>query len=154
MKALSLLLIACLLMTGCADLIIRDDDDDPTIAGKTVSRVLLCAVSICASELEISLINQREAQQAAAQQRKDNWDRAIGRLSYDEALRQFGLPSRVLDRSYDFTAVWETPPGPTVLIPGPSLGFGPVWMGAQLPGGGMQLRFDRKSEVLMDWRIW
>ncbi|MFM8552918.1 MAG: hypothetical protein ACKOCD_11535 [Nitrospiraceae bacterium] len=42
-----------LILVGCAHLVIYDDDPVPAIAGKVASRVLLCPLTLCLSEVEI-----------------------------------------------------------------------------------------------------
>jgi len=148
-----LLCVALTFQSGCADLIVREYDSAEMVTGKVASRVLLGITTIGISELGISQIKQQEAREAQRRALKDNWDSAIGRYTFHDAVQQFGPPSTVLNRSYDFTAVWESTPGPTLYVPGPSVGYGSFWVGVQVPTGRIQLRFDRKSDVLIDWRV-
>lgn len=159
MRTLAIVLVALVFQVGCADFIIREDDSGATIAGKTVSRVLLCAVSICASELEISLINEREGRQAAAQQRIDYWNRAIGLLTFEEAVMRLGPPTSLVETGRYLVAAWDGAPDSALLLPMPSLGFGPSYLAGQVPGHRLELTFspsafDPEQKILRHWRMW
>lgn len=83
------------------------------------------------------------------------WNNAIGRLKFEDAVRQYGPPSRGSEIADLMIAVWETPPGPAVMMPFPLPGFfGPTYFGTQVPGSHLELTFDRKTRLLKYWRAW
>lgn len=155
MKAHVLLVLVTLtLQMGCSYLIVRDDDEADVVTGKVASRVALGLVTLGISEIEISQIEQKEAREAQRQQMIENWNSALDRLTYDEALRRFGPPSSIAEGQDIFVAVWQSAAGPTLWIPGPSMGFGPTYLGAQAPGPRLELTFNRQSKLLRHWRKW
>jgi hypothetical protein len=58
---LSILLLWLLVLTGCAALRIYPSDDGMTVAAKSIARVVQCAITLCLSELDYSLMDERIA---------------------------------------------------------------------------------------------
>lgn len=63
MKAL-IVLLACILMTGCTGLLIRDDDNAGVIAGKVAVRIPLVFLTIGVSEIKLTEIKNQQEQHA------------------------------------------------------------------------------------------
>ena len=146
-------LLICVL-TGCAELIIRPTDPPETVTGKVLGRVVSCAATICLSEVAIAQTKDKEEREATRARLIENWNQAIGHYTYDDALRQFGPPTSVAEGQDVFIAVWQGPAGPMLLFPGPSLGFGAPYFGAQVPGSRRELTFDKRTKRLTSWRFW
>jgi hypothetical protein len=53
-----------LTVSGCGDLILRDSDSAGTATGKVLTRILLCPVTICFSEMDLAFPKEREAREA------------------------------------------------------------------------------------------
>lgn len=150
----TILLVVFLNLLGCSSLIIREDDDAGIVTGKVISRVGLGLVTLGISEIAIAESKHEEEQSREAQALVDNWNKAIGRYTYDDALRQFGPPTSIAEGNSVFVAVWQDAPGPVVMIPGPSFGFGPTYFGTQIPGARRELTFDKRTHRLTRWRFW
>jgi hypothetical protein len=157
MKASGLALIGCVvLLQGCADLIIRDQDSIPVATSKVTGRVLAGIMTMGVSELSIASIKEEEAQAAAEEQGRRNWfNGQLGKLTYAEALAQWGPPSRSQERKGVIVAVWERrteSPGYVVIPPISSSAYAPT-LAAAIPGSGsrLQLVFDRDTELLRSW---
>lgn len=58
---LPLMLIASLVFTGCADLIVRDTDSSAEVTGKVAARTVLFPLTIGFSELVMSDVKARDA---------------------------------------------------------------------------------------------
>jgi len=148
-----------LLTAGCSDLIIRDADDGGTVAGKVTARVVLGLATIGISEVEIASLTKKEERQANERKAVEKFNQAIGVLTFDEALQLFGPPSSVANGKDVTVAVWQSAPGPTLLVPMPPVGFGQAYLAGQIPAHGLALtfspsHFDPDQKVLRSWRTW
>ncbi len=79
--------LALLVLGGCSSLILREDDSGLETTGKVVARVLLCPVTICLSELEISETRQREIR-AWKEQEYRHW---LSTLSPEQRAQEYAL---------------------------------------------------------------
>lgn len=60
-----LVVALCVTLTGCAGLIVREDDSAGEIAGKVATRVILCPLTVlCLSEIELAGIKDAERRAA------------------------------------------------------------------------------------------
>lgn len=88
-----------LIMSGCSGLILRDTDSPAETTGKVVSRIILCPITICISEIGVAEAKQQEWRQEA--QRQDNerfshmtpeqQERELNRQSYERIAALQGL---------------------------------------------------------------
>jgi hypothetical protein len=161
MKPFTFLLIGCLMLHGCADLIIREQDSIPLATSKVTSRVLAGIATMGISEISIALIKEEEAQAAAEQQSAQNrrswFNGQLGKLTYAGALAKWGPPSRSQERKGVIVAVWERQsesPGYLVIPPVTPSAYAPT-LAAAIPGSGsrLQLVFDRHTELLRSWSV-
>ena len=76
----ALLLVIGVLVSGCADLILRDTDSTAETTGKVAARVLLCPLTICMSEIGLAEAKgkeEREAQRYEEQVRYRQWFKTL-----------------------------------------------------------------------------
>lgn len=85
--ATGILCLSFLVLAGCRGLILREDDSGLETTGKVVARVLLCPVTICLSELEISETRQREIR-AWKEQEYRHW---LSTLSPEQRAEEYAL---------------------------------------------------------------
>ena len=102
------LLTVVLLTLGCADLIIKDDDGIPAVAGKVFARVILCAVTLCGSEFAMGDVEPEKQRHQLRTEFINLANSGIGKKSYDDALRGFGPPTRVTQGTEVLVATWES----------------------------------------------
>ncbi len=153
------LVTGCLLLQGCAGLIIRDQDSAGVIAGKVAARVLAWVGTLTLSEVAIGTIKEREkleASQQQAYQSRQNWlDGQVGRLTYSEALVKWGPPVQSQEHKGVIVAVWQSrraSPGYLLMPPIPGNAYSSS-LALAIPESGsrLQLVFDRETELLRSW---
>lgn len=159
MRLSTFLCIASTLLAGCSDLIIRDSDESAAVAGKVSARIVLGLSTIGISEYEISKIAEKEERQANERKAFERMNQAVGVLTYDEALQRLGPPSAVTEGQEVMIAVWQSAPGPTLMVPMPPVGFGQMFIAGQVPGHGLALTFSQSvvnsdKKILRSWRAW
>lgn len=153
-------------LTGCenfSDLLIQESDSAGAVTGKVAGRVGLCALTICYSELALSMEQSRMERTAAHQERRQQFtsflDSQIGVMTFREAVSRWGMPVRELDRNGAFLAVWRAQPvDPGYLLVPPLGGAYSPAMALPLPNPGWELvlGFDKRTERLSSWsyRSW
>lgn len=149
----------CLLLQGCAGLIIRDQDSVGMTTAKVAVRVLFAVPTFLMSEVGIGTIEQREeleASQQQAQLNQRNWlDGLVGRLTYSEALVRWGPPAHSQEHKGMIVAVWQSrraSPGYLLMPPIPGNPYSSS-LALAIPESGsrLQLVFDRETELLRSW---
>ena len=76
-----------LLLSGCSGLILREDDSGLETTGKVMSRILLCPVTICFSELAIRDEREKEVR-AWKEQEYRHW---LSTLSPEQRAQEYAL---------------------------------------------------------------
>lgn len=153
-------------LTGCSnfeDLLIQESDSAGAVTGKVAGRVLLCAVTICISEMGLAQEQYRIEEKAKREQRLQMFtsfmDSQIGRMTFREAVAKWGAPVRELDRNGAFLAVWQSralDPG-YLLVPPLAGAYSPaVALPLPNPGWELVLGFDKRTQRLTSWsyRSW
>lgn len=82
-----LVVLAVFTLTSCASLILRESDDPQERATKFATRILLCPITLCISELNISEKKQDEARQ----ERQAQYWRWVRSLPPEEQAREYRL---------------------------------------------------------------
>lgn len=123
--------------------------------------MIMALVNICIVALLVAGCADVDQQERRARGRQviDYWNSQVGALTYDQALTQLGPPSSVAEGKEVTVAVWQSAPGPTLLVPMPPVGFGQTYLAGQAPSRGLALTFsqsffDPDQKVLRSWRSW
>ncbi len=155
------LVAGCMLLQGCAGLIIREQDSAAEKTAKITGRVLLAVPTFLMSEVGIGTIKQREEFEASRQQaqlNQRNWlDGLVGRLTYSEALVRWGPPAQSQTHGAMIIAVWQSrrpSPGYLLMPPIPGNAYSSS-LALAIPESGsrLQLVFDRETEHLRSWSV-
>ncbi|MCW5797717.1 MAG: hypothetical protein KIT40_04395 [Nitrospira sp.] len=155
------LVTGCLVLQGCASLIVRDEDSAGMIAGKVFSRVVAGVATAGMSEVGIATIKQREewddSQREAQVSQRNYFDGLVGRLTYSDALVKWGPPAQSQTHGGMMIAVWQSrraSPGYVLMPPIPGNPYSSS-LAVALPESGsrLQLVFDGETERLRSWRV-
>jgi hypothetical protein len=160
-RAAVLFALALSSLTACADLIVRDQDTREEEARKVASRVALCPLTLCYSELMIFQLKEQEKQQAALEEQRrtmmESWNGAIGRLTYEDIVAQLGPPTQLAVGEATLIAIWLDAPSAVVSLPVPSLTGTPapstVYLNTFVPGARRELLFDKHTRKLKQWKF-
>ena len=154
-------LLAALMVSGCASLLIDEDDGIPMVAAKVSTRFVVAVPTLFTSEIAMARI----ARDQDFVRMMDAW---IGNMTYDDALSLLGPPSSSEEGSDIFVAVWDTTTHQTSRQGGyrkptvcPEKGFGsrfcipdagnPGYTVTSQHGEEVRLVFDKNTMILKNW---
>ena len=143
----SLLAGLTLMNVGCSSLLARPDDSRTDRAKKTFARVLIGIPTLGISEAFFGPAQRRQNRRRAENSFQNSMDALIGRLSLDEAVSTYGVPTARYDGERTVVAEWRTESRRTVASP---VGNSVVARSVQ-SGELMRLTFDRYTSLLQKW---